>query len=55
MAVADDLAPASRPGLQGLLADVDSVILNKASANGLNKECQQPNPKKDERDFLLGQ
>ena len=55
MAVADDSASASSPGLQGLLVDVDSVILNEASAEGLNKECQQPNPKKDEWDFLLGQ
>ena len=55
MAVADDSARASSPGLQGLLADLDSVTLNKASADGLNEECQRPNPTKDERDFLLGQ
>ena len=54
-AVVDDSAPASSQGLQGLLANFDSVIPNEASADGLNEECQRPNPQKDERDFLLGQ
>ena len=37
MAVADDSAPASSPGLQSLLADLDSVTLKEASADGLNE------------------
>ena len=54
-AVADDSAPASSAGLRGLLANLDSVILHEVSADRLNEECQRPHPKKDERDFLLGQ
>ena len=54
-AAADDSAPASSPGLHGPLANLDLAPLSEASADWLNEECQRPNLKKDQWDFLVGQ